>query len=382
MKYVIVRCEDQAPFGHQAATLLAGAKTPHLQQLAQAGAAGTIQFKTDPPAIERMRCHRSLFGLNPRDPDGLPGRCYAAGANLQPEEGETAWCCELVTQRDGRVVDDTAGGISAKESEILVQALDDALGSDTRRWESGRGRHHVLIARDPDLGQALDTDLEPPELLLGHPWKRRLPKGKAGKALAALIEQAATILDSHPVNRVRIDLGENPANMIWLWGPAAAHTHRTFSERTGLSGMVVSNSFMLQGFARACSLGWREGAPSLEEAGLRQLMHAIQQAVPQHDFVYVHLSVESADPVERLCAMERIDQLIVKPLTDALPSAGDWRLLAAVDDRASGSVPFAAIGTGLPTQAAAGLSADLAGQSSLRFTNGEGLFAWLTHAPQ
>ena len=378
MKYVILRCEDQAPHSEQTATLLAGAKIPHLQQLAQAGAAGAIRFRSEPPAIERMRCHRALFGLGPLDLDGLPGRCYAAGANLQLEAGETAWCCALVTQRDGWIVDDAAGRITPKESDILIQALDAALGSDARRWDTGQGRHHVLITRDAALGSPGETALEPPELLLGQPWRRRLPKGETGKALAALIDQAATILDSHPINRVRVDLGENPANMVWLWGPATAGLHRSFSERTGLSGAVVSSSFLLQGFARACSLGWKEGPSSLEEAALRRLMKTVAHALEGHDFVYVHLSIESSDPVQRLCAMERIDQLLLKPLTDMLPSLGRWRLLAAVDDRASGLVPFAAIGTGLPQQTVPSLTAEHIAASPLQFANGEGVFSWLT----
>ena len=378
MKYVILRCEDQAPYREQTATLLAGAKTTHLQLLAQAGAAGAIRFRSDPPAIERMRCHRALFGLGPLDLEGLPGRCYAAGANLQLEEGETAWCCELVTQRDGQIVDDTAGRISPKESHILIQALDEALGSDTRRWDTGQGRHHVLITRDATLGSVGETTLDPPELLLGQPWKQRLPKGETGKALAALTDQAAIILDSHPVNRVRVDLGENPANMVWLWGPATAGAQRSFSERTGLSGAVVSNSFLLQGFARACSLGWKEGPASMEEAALRRLMKTVAHAVEGHDFVYVHLSIESSDPVQRLCAMDRIDQLLLKPLTETLPSLGRWRLLAAVDDRASGLVPFVAVGTDLPQQAASSLTAEQIGASPLQFTNGDGVFSWLT----
>ena len=152
MKYVIVRCEDRGPYGEQSATLLAGAKTPHLHQLAQAGAAGAITFRNESRAIDRARCHRSLLGLNSQDADGSPGRCYAAAANRTVEEGQTAWCCDLVTQRDGRIVDDIAGRITPKESEVLIQALDDALGSETRQWEAGRGRHHVLIVSDPVLG--------------------------------------------------------------------------------------------------------------------------------------------------------------------------------------------------------------------------------------
>lgn len=376
MKYVILRCEDHAPYSAQTATLLAGAKTPHLQQLAQAGAAGAIRFRAEPPMIERMRLHRALFGLGAHDPDGSPGRCYAAGANLELEAGDTAWCCDFMTQRDGRIVDETAGRITPKECQILIQTLDDALGSEVRQWDAGHGRHHILVTRDAALSAAGEPP-QPPELLVGQAWQRRLPKGDTGRALAALIRQAATVLESHPVNRVRVDLGENPANMIWLWGPAGGGSSRTFSQRTGLSGAVVSNSFLLQGFARACSLGWKEGPASMEEVALRRLMKTVSQAAEGHDLVYVHLAIESADPVERLCAMERMDQLLLKPLTETLPSLGRWRLLAAVDDRATGSVPFVAIGSGLPQQAVASLNAEQAAASPLQFADGEGIFSWL-----
>lgn len=378
MKYVIVRCEDHGPYGDSTPSLLAGSKTPHLQQLAQAGAVGRLPFRSDPGAIAHAQCHRSLFGLGPDDLDAAPGRCYAAGANLQIAEGETAWCCELITQRDGRIVDPSAGRITPKESEILIQALDEALGSDTRQWDSGRGRHHVLTTRDSALTAADSQAVEPPEMLVGQPWKRKLPKGRTGEALALLLDQALTVLDGHPVNRVRVDLGENPANMVWLWGPAAPGPTRTFAERTGLSGAVVSDGFFLQGFARACKLGWKEAPSALEEGPLRKSLKTVEQLLEKHDFVYVHLAIETADAVERLCAMERIDQLLLKPLTDLLPSRDTWRLMAAVDDWTSGSVPFVAIGTRLPQQPAAALEASAFAESPLQFKKGQGIFDWFT----
>ena len=378
MKYVIVRCEDHGPYGDSTPSLLAGSKTLHLQQLAQAGAVGRLPFRSDPGAIAHAQCQRSLFGLRPDDLDAAPGRCYAAGANLQISAGETAWCCELITQRDGRIVDPSAGRITPKESEILMQALDEALGSETRQWESGRGRHHVLTTRDSALGDERQGVVEPPEMLVGQPWKRRLPKGKTGEALALLLDQALTVLDGHPVNRVRVDLGENPANMVWLWGPAAPGPSRTFAERTGLSGAIVSSGFFMQGFARACSLGWKEAPRALEETALRASLKTIEQLLDKHDFIYVHLAVETADPVERLCAMERIDQQILKPLTASLPNRDTWRLMAAIDDWTSGSVPFVAIGSGLPQQPAAALEAAAFAESPLQFPNGQGIFDWFT----
>ena len=378
MKYVIVRCEDYAPGGEQTATLLGGAKTSHLQHLAQAGAAGTIRSRGDQTVIDRVLLHRALFGLGPRDPEASPGRCYAAGANLQLAEGDTSWCCEFITQQDGRIIDPTAGGITTKESEMLVRVLDDQLGSKTRRWSVGYGSHHVLVTRDPALGSDGQVPVPAPELLVGQAWSRHLPKGAAGEALRSLIEQASTLLEHHPVNRVRVDLGENPANMLWLWGAADAGPQRTFAERTGLSGAVVSTSFLLHGFARSLGLGWKDGPRSLEESALQRLMKTVAPLVERHDLVYVHLSIETADPVERLCAMERIDHLLLKPLTEALPTQGPWRLLTAIDDRTNGSVPIVAIGTGLPQQPIAALTTQTFAESPLTFQEGSGVFSWLT----
>ena len=381
MKYVIVRCEDLGLPGSQTTPLLEGAKTAHLQQLAQAGAAGLgkLGAPKDHGTIDRLRLHHTLFGLDERQPGTSPGAWYAAAANLQLEPGETAWCCDLVTQRDGRLTDPAAGSIPTKESELLIQALDERLGSDTRRWEVGQSSHHVFVVRDdPALSAGSRRAVHPPELLLGEPWARRLPDGNTGEALRGLLEQGAKILEQHPINRVRLDLGENPANMLWLWGAADAVRPRSFADQTGLSGAVVSSNFLMRGLAKTLGLGWKDGPASLEERSLKPLAKTVHGLLERHDFVYVHLEVATNDPVQRLCAMERIDQLLLKPLTEQLPQSGPWRLLAVVDDRARGTTPFVAIGTGLPQQPVASLSAEHFAESPLAFKDGGGWFSWFT----
>jgi 2,3-bisphosphoglycerate-independent phosphoglycerate mutase len=381
MKYVIVRCEDGALAPDQASTLLQGARVPHLQQLAQAGTAGLIRFSRDQDAIDRFRLHRACFGLDPDEPDALPGRCYAAALNRGLDPEERAWCCEFVTQRDGRFLDPDAGQITTKESQILVGALEEGLGSEIRRWQLGDGPHQLLVTRDPALAPPRGG-VRSPELLIGQDWRRALPKGELGKALRGLIEEASAMLEAHPVNRVRVDLGENPANMIWLWGGSAARPTRTFTERTGLSGAVVSRSFLLRGLAQSLGLAWKDAPGSFEDSALLRLFKTVTPLLERHDFVYIHLRVQSAKPVERLCAMERIDRLLLKPLTDVLPTRGPWRLLAAVDDRTRRVVPLIAIGTGLPQRPVTHLSAEAFAESALAFDGGSGLFTWFVQAPE
>ena len=377
MKYVILRCEDTARGGEQLASLLAGAKTPHLAHLAQAGAAGTILTSGD-EGIDRAQLHRALLGVKPDDRAASPGGWYAASANLTLAEGETAWCCELVTHQDGRILDPTAGNIPTKESSLLIQALDEALGSETRRWEVGHGPHHLLITRDPVLAADVQPALRSPELLIGRLWQRELPRGRQGEALRAIIEQGSRLLEHHPVNRVRVDLGENPANLLWLWGASAAGPARTFTDHTGLSGALLSRSFLTRGLARALGLGWHEAPASFEEAAFQRLLKAAEAALERHDLMYLHLGIHTADPVDRLCAMERIDRLLLKPLTEALQRGGSWRLLAAIDDRQQRRLPVVAIGTGLPRQPIPQLDADSFSGSPLTFQDAAGLFAWLT----
>lgn len=330
-------------------------------------------------AVDRIQLHRSLLGVGPGDPEAAPGSCYAAGADLDLTPGATAWCCDFVTQQESTIVDPTAGRIPTKESEVLLKAVQDRFGSEVRRWVVGRDSHHVLIDQDAALGGREHPSAPSPEVLVGQSWKRSLSKSPAGKRLRTLIEDIAGFLESHPVNRVRVDLGENPANLLWIWGGASFERQRTFTERTGLSGAVCSSGFFLRGCARLLDLRWHHSAALLEANQLQALMKRVEALFEQRDFVYVHLVVESPDPVERLCAIERIDQLLLRPATEALARLGPWRLLVVMDDlRTREAVPFIAIGAGLTQQPVVSLNTQHLSESPLTFADGASLFSWFT----
>jgi len=91
----------------------------------------------------------------------------------------------------------------------------------------------------------------------------------------------------------------------------------------------------------------------------------------------VHLQVESADPVERLCVMERIDRLLIKPLAEMATGRESRRLLVVIDGR-GGPVPWIAIGHGLPRRPIARLTSEAFAGSPLQFRESTELHAWLT----
>lgn len=375
MNTVILRIEDTSRATEQTTSLLEGAKAAFLQQLSQAGACGTIRATAG--AIDRFQLHRGLLGVQAEDPGVSPGQCYAEGANVRLADGDTAWCCELVTQRDGILIDPSAGNIPTKESRILIQELNEQLGSDTRRWETGEASRHILVVRDPELAGSGPATVAPPELLIGRSWRRGLQPAARHAAVRALIEQAEKLLEAHAVNRVRVDLGENPANLMWLWGAGQGSSGRAATKRRAGGGVVFSTSFPLRGLARRLGLEWMEGPRSLQDDPLQRLTQTILARMRTAEVLYVHLGIASADPVERLCAMERIDQLLIKPLTEMTQEGEPRRLLMVIDGR-GGSVPFIAMGPGLPQQPVGRLTADAFAESPLRFSDGEKLFAWLT----
>lgn len=376
MKYVIVRCEDTAPRRHQGASLLEGAKGAHLKSLAQTGAVGVIRSARHGAPLNRFRLDCGLLGLDPDELENAAGRGYAANAGLTLEAEDAAWCCELVTHHDGVLIDATAGNIPTAESRLLMQALNEQLGSDTRRWVVGENAHHVLVVRDEAL-KADHPSPQPPHALLGQAWERHLPAGSQGIAVKALLEQATQILEHHSVNRVRLDLGENPANLLWLWGPAAGTARATYGDLTRRKGAVCATAFGLRGLAQALQMTVHHGPASLEERPLERLHHTVGELVARHDLLVVHLQVASPDPMERFCAMERLDQVFLKPLTNLL-SSQDARLLVAIDDARTGEVPFVAVGTGLPRHPAAHMEAPEGPGNPFAFPEGRQAFDWFT----
>ena len=122
MKYVVVRCEDMASGQEPVTPLLEGARLAHLHALAQGGAGGLCRMQRRSPAgwIDRFLLHQTLLGLDAGQPAPTAGRCYAESAQTALGKGGVAWCCDLITQRDGVVVDPTAGGIPTKESALLI----------------------------------------------------------------------------------------------------------------------------------------------------------------------------------------------------------------------------------------------------------------------
>ncbi|MBI2885389.1 MAG: hypothetical protein HYY15_04365 [Candidatus Omnitrophica bacterium] len=379
MSLLILRVQDAntTPSGR---SLLEGAKLAALHQAARGGAVGLLKSARRWPAAARsssaaasdpMSAHGAWLGAssasarpNSFSPIG-PGRCYAAGMNAALGPDDIAWCCELVTQHEGRLLDPTAGAIRTAEAAPLIDALNAHCGNAQRRWIVGEGSHHLLVTPRAALEGILGRPgrLEPPEGLVGRLWRRHLPRLALGAWVRRLLEETAPVLERHEINKVRVDLGENPANLPWLWGPAASQPVVPFQPVPGWRGVLAGEGLLLKGYAALLGLRWLEAPPAA--ADLQAFGRRLQDSLADSDLVYVVLRISSSDPVERQCIMDRVDQQLVQPVLDTV-GRSEHRGLFAIDDAATGTAPVVLVGRGVVPGAAARVTVQDAAATSFR----------------
>ena len=335
------------------------ARLPNMDYIATEGRLGTVRTIPSGMAPGSDVAILSLLGYDPvRSYTGrAPLEAAARGIEARPDD----WIfrCNLVTVADGKMVDYSAGHISTQEADVLVRALEEQFGSDTLRFYAGVGYRHLLVVR----GESFKVQTTPPHDILGRGVRKYLPKGKNAARLRELIDASRDVLGSHQVNRVRSDLGENPASQIWLWGEGQKPALASFRKRWGLTGAAITAVDLVRGIARL--IGWDvievEGATGYYDTNYAGKGEAAIEALGNHDLVVVH--VESTDEAghngdarEKVRALEAVDREIVGPLLKALQGAGDpWRILVAPDHETpldvrtheGRPVPFVMMGDGL-----------------------------------
>ncbi|MGE4357472.1 MAG: 2,3-bisphosphoglycerate-independent phosphoglycerate mutase, partial [Candidatus Omnitrophota bacterium] len=232
------------------ATPLEAAKTPHMDFIARNGKVGWV--RTVPPDMQAGSdvAIMSLLGYNPGEYYKGRGPLEAANLGIELEEDEVAFRCNLVTVEDGIMMDYSAGHISNQEAKVLIDFLNEKLSTEYIHFYPGVSYRHIMVAKS--IGENLKCT--PPHDITGKKIDKFLPQGKDAEIIIELMESSRKFLLNHEINRVRIDLKENPANMIWLWGQGKKPQLPTFLEKYGLRGNVISAVDLIKGLGKIIGL--------------------------------------------------------------------------------------------------------------------------------
>ena len=190
-------------------SLFAYAKKDNLDIISLSGRWGYVSLgKT----LEKA--HYTFFDVE----NNFPGEAYIRGwkeLSAESVKEKTFFICRFMMQSGGVVIE-TNAGLSEQEIAELLNLL--SKNGKEFRFLIKNGSA-ILMFRDNFPREEVIF----PDNMKGLNLKLHLYKKQELANINNLILSSISLLENHPVNRVRQDLGEISANMLWLWG-AGRHT--------------------------------------------------------------------------------------------------------------------------------------------------------------
>ena len=391
MKYIVIVPDGMADqpvpeLGNK--TPLEAARTTNMDYLAQHGMTGLIRTIPDNMKPGSDIGNMALMGYDPKKYHSGRAPLEAANLNIELAPDEVAFRCNLVTIADQKMLDYSAGHIKTKEASLLIDALNEEIGLEGVKFYAGKGYRHLLVlkVRSPKKYFAIHTT--PPHDILNKPINPHLPDGPEAQMLLKLMERSKDIFEKHSVNKVRIDLNENPANMIWLWGQGTRPNLPSFKEKFGVTGSIISAVDLVNGIGRLAGLDIIDvpGITGYYDTNYLGKAEYALKSLKKKDFVYIHIEApdeagHNGDVKEKVVAIERIDQDIVGTVLNHFGEHDNIRILVLPDHptpvkirtHTSDPVPFVMYGKGIAHDHSSEYSETAASQNGIKFQSGEAL---------
>jgi 2,3-bisphosphoglycerate-independent phosphoglycerate mutase len=367
MKYCVIIIDGAAGWPlpeRNGRTCLELARIPNLDAIAREGVVGLV--RTVPPGMgpsSACAC-MSVMGYDPkvyyRGRSGIEARSMG----IPVADSEVVFRCNLVAVRNGKMLSYSSGHIETEEARVLIDALNEGLGTDEIRFYPGVRYRHICKIKDHE--EILKAKCTPPHDIPDKPVAEFLPQGPGSELLRDLMERSRAVLDRHQVNLERKARGEIPATMIWLfWGTGKIPEMPPFTKEYGLNAAMTSGVDLLRGLAQMAAMeildipGVTDGPDndySTQASGALKALH-------RNDLVVVH--IESPDEAahagsikDKIEALERIDNEVVGRVRSWNP--GELRVLTLPDHptpiklrtHTEEPVPFVLWGPGFKANAA------------------------------
>jgi 2,3-bisphosphoglycerate-independent phosphoglycerate mutase len=344
MKYVVFLIDGMADYPIPelgGKTPLEYASTPNMDKLASNAVFGT--FLTLPKGYSTSSdvANMSILGWDLSECLTGRGAVESYGAGIEMDDHTIAFRMNLITVKDGILLDYSAGHISEEEAKELIDYLKTHLESDKVGIRSGVSYRNLLYLYGDEF--TADVDYEKPDSSHGQYWEDILPCAndplgvKTGELLVELIYKSKELLENHPVNKKRLAEGKYPANLIWPWSGGSRPKMPSFYDLYGKSGAVVSAVDVILGLGRLgkMTVVKPEGATGWIDTNFENKANAGLDLLQTHDFVYVH--VEAVDECGHLGdlklkikAIEDTDCRLIGTFIDGYQSRFTEELRAAV----------------------------------------------------
>lgn len=341
MKYIVLVADGMADYPLEELgqrTPLQAASTPNMDFIARNGRLGRVKTVPDNFTPGSDVANISIMGYDPHKFYTGRGPLEAANLGVELSGQDVAFRCNLVTASDDKLVDYSSGHIKSNEAKILIEFINRKLGTENIRFYPGIGYRHLMVVKDGAKNNLEAIKCMPPHDITGKSISDNLPKGENAELLIQLMRDSRKLLDNHEINIVRIDLKENPANMIWLWGQGKKPDFQKFAERYGVEGSIISAVDLLKGLGRLLGLEVIDvqGATGYYDTNYEGKAAAALKSLENKDFVFVHVEApdeagHNGDLKEKILSIERFDRMIVGSVLKAFKRKNNFRLLVLPD---------------------------------------------------
>ena len=338
-------------------TLLQYAHKPMMDQLAKEGRCGRLVTVPEgfPPGSEVANTAILGYDLN-KVYEGR-GPLEAASIGYEMADDDFAIRCNIITIEDGKIITHNGGNLETDDARVLIEYLNEHLGSDRVRFITGIQYRHLLVIK----GGNKHIVCAPPHDHPNEEWRpllvkpensensenseysenSRLSAQQTADLINDLILRSQELLAKHPYNIAKAAKGERQANSIWPWSGGYRPSMETLMQQYPeiKSGAVISAVDLIQGIGKYAGLRIIKvpGATGLANTNYEGKAQAAIDALRQDDFVFVH--VEASDEAGhdgdldlKLKTIEYLDQRLIAPIYHEVKDWQDDVCIAVLPD--------------------------------------------------
>lgn len=178
--------------------------------------------------------------------------------------------------------------------------------------------------------------------------------------LRSVLDQIRFFLEFHPVNTLRLDLGETPISTAWCW--SGGHRIPAPPSREFSTALLSPDPF-IKGLAVHCGVPFQKLPDPYHSTGSELPMDRVRELLASHDEIMMWIPAPFAsdrfqEPQEKVRRMDEMDYRLLGPVRDLLQAEDQVRLLlvaAGVRHRGRperGTAPFLLWGSGISPDSA------------------------------
>lgn len=285
---------------------------PNMDWICQNGAGG--KAITVPKGMEPGSdvANMSILGYDPKKYYFGRGPFEAASYGVELKEDEVAFRCNIVTVRNGRMVDYSAGHIKTEESRKIINSLNKKFGAKGIKFYTGVSYRNLMVIKEDMVPKGLRCT--PPHDIMGKKIDKYLPKGEIRSIM------------------------EDTNYSIWLWGYGKKPKIPLFKDRFGVKAGMISAVGLLKGIAKCIGMEVINvpGATGYYDTDYSAKASYAINALNRLDLIFVHVEApdeagHNGDLKEKIRAIENFDKKVVGPILEYLRSIDEYRILVLPD---------------------------------------------------